>query len=52
MDINKALNQVIPRYKSKFEGLFVQDEESEEEEENEDDEESGEEEENENDEEQ
>ena len=39
VDINKALNRVIPRYKSKFEGLFVQDEESEEEEENEDDEE-------------
>ena len=38
VDINKALNRVIARYKSKFEGLFVQDEESEEEE-NEDDEE-------------
>ena len=51
VDINKALNRVIPRYKSKFEGLFIQDEESEEEEENEDDEESEEEEENEDDEE-
>ena len=35
MDINKALNRVIPRYKSKFTGLFHEDSEEEEEEEEE-----------------
>ena len=45
VDINKALNRIIPKYKSKFAGLFAQDEESDDvdddgdEEENEDDEE-------------
>mgnify|MGYP000017118239 CR=1 FL=1 len=29
MDINKALNRIIPRYKSKFAGLFTQEVESE-----------------------
>ena len=33
VDINKALNQVMPRYKAKFVGLFEQDEDSDDEEE-------------------
>lgn len=38
-DINTALNRVVPKYKSKFAGLFAQDEENDDEEDNEEEEE-------------